>query len=69
MKQKMRESKKLLGDSVHFCNLQNHFRVFYKTYHLFPNLCVQRPNFLTNPRYAMTPKRESKRQWFMSNYI
>ena len=32
----------------------------------------QRPYFQTFPRYAMrpmTPKRESKRQWFMSNYL
>ena len=28
-----------------------------------------RPYFQTFPGYAMTPKRESKRQWFMSNYI
>ena len=27
------------------------------------------PYFQTFPRYAMTPKRESKRQLFMSNYI
>ena len=29
----------------------------------------QRPYFWTHPRYVMAPKRESKRQWFMSNYI